>query len=122
MRTTNGALVRQFHSKGSLFSYCHLHWPVCLCVYMLKFFEIGTHSHCQLRLALNMQHSTSLGLLSAGIIDLSHHSPVLFYKDVYPGSSTFRQCMKVKVCMDREKICMSQLSICLAVSAMAVPF
>lgn len=77
------------------------------------------HSHCELRLALNRQHCSCRGLLSAGIIDLSHHTPccgVLFFlKDVLPSPSTFKHRMKFKVCMDREKICTSQLSICLAV-------
>jgi hypothetical protein len=31
-----------------------------------------------------------------------------FFKDVLPGSSTFKQCMKSKMCMNREKIRMSK--------------
>lgn len=115
------ALVRQSHPKGKLLGYCHLHWHEPMCVHArVSTHRFGEgHSHCELRLALNRQHCSCQGLLSAGIIDLSHHAPccgVLFFlKDVLPSPSTFKHHMKFKVCMDREKICTSQLSICLAV-------
>lgn len=90
-RTTDWALVRQSHPEGKLFGYCHPHWHEPMRVHArvsaLRFRE--GHSHCEVRLALNGHHCSCHGLLSAGIIDLSHHTPCcvfffFFIKMCYP--------------------------------------